>query len=173
MSGLVSNLPAQQLVTGLREAERLANEIKSRQRISSIGGQLSYLIQNAATWDVNETFTTTPPFTYQQKTLQLTYTADGSQSFPVALPYLDLRINGTADANRVDYLFGGGFAGDLGYHSGSDILLVGGIKVALSYLADEQIQRWTILLTYQGSITIRAKAQVVASSGGSVELVRL
>ncbi|MFB6518572.1 hypothetical protein [Streptomyces sp. NPDC056401] len=173
MSELIKSLPRNSFEEAIRQAERITHEIKSRQRLSNIGGQLGYLAQTANTWDVEETFATTPPFTYVQKTLQLTYTADGKQSFPMTLPFIDIRVNGTADVNRVDYLFTGGFSGELGYVNGSNILFVADIKRDVSVMTDPLVQRWTMLLTYQGSITLRAKGQVMASSDGTVELVRL
>lgn len=173
MSDLVKNLPVKTFEESIRRAAQLTEQIKSRQRLSSIGGQLNYLAQTASTWDVDETFPTTPPLTYVQATLQLTFTGSGEQSFPMALPFIDIRVNGTADANRVDYLFTGGFSGQLGYVNGSNILFVHDIKRDVSYMTDPLVQRWTMLLEYQGSITLKAKGQVMASSGGTVQLVRL
>ncbi|MFC8008929.1 hypothetical protein [Streptomyces cinereoruber] len=170
MSEEINQLPCNVLTDRIRTARRLTNELKSRQRLSSIGGQLNYLVETEDEWDVNQTFPTTPPFTYEQKTLQLTHTGDGKQSFPITMPFIDIRINGTADANRIDYLFTGGFSGELGYVNGSNIVLVSNIIRSVAHIENELVDRWTMLLTYQGSITCRAKAQVMASCDGSVAL---
>lgn len=167
-------LPENQLVRSLRQAGRLGQELKARQRLSSVGGQLNYLVETDDTWDLIEAVTYNPMNPFIQ--LRITYTGDGTQKFPAVQPYIDLRINGTADSNKVRYLNEPPFSGALGWVDEgvtTGATLAGGLRPDPAYFEDEDVQRWTLLIQTYGDITCYAKVQAMASCDGTVEIERL
>jgi hypothetical protein len=173
MERSTDQLPDKRFVQAIRQAGRVAQEFKSRQRLSSLGGQLGYLVQTEDDWDLTQTLATTPPVTYQFATFELVVTGSGRQQFPMVTPVLDVRVNGTDSSHKVAPMYGGAFYGTLGWASGANILLLNRTVPDLTYIEDEYVQRWTFGFSYQGSITYYAKAYALSSSDATLELTRL
>jgi hypothetical protein len=162
-------LPQNRLVAILRDVEQIEDQFKARQRVSGASGQLGYLVQSANAWDITQTVTDPVAAV---ASFEITYTANGTQKFPIVMPTVDLRVNGTGNANRLSYLYGSGFNGALGYISGPNSLLMGELTRRHAYLADPLVSKWAFNFVFSGTITYYLKALIQASSDGVVTVVR-
>src|SRR5690242_2321964 len=104
MDKLINQLPERGLINGIRQADQLVSEQKSAQRISGASGQLNYAISSANTWDVTDTLPNVTSSTNIQ--FLVTFTPDGTQDWPEAVLFVDVRINGTDDTHKLQWLNG-------------------------------------------------------------------
>lgn len=163
-------LPERAFERRIRRIRDLNAEFKSRQRLSSLGGQINYHVQSENDWDLTETVTYNPVSPVFQ--LAMTFTGNGRQSFPAVFPYIDLRINGITDSNKISYL--PGMFGTLGWTDGTTtVLLLGAVRPDPVYFPDPFVQRWTLLLQPNATITYYAKAHAMSSSDGTVQIARV
>ncbi|MEW1950662.1 hypothetical protein AB0280_15535 [Pseudarthrobacter sp902506025] len=171
MDSLISQLPERQLINGIRQAEQIGAELKAAKRMSGASGQLNYTLQSANTWDRTETVSAG---SITQMTLVVTMTCDQTQPWPEALLYMDMRANGTADANKFSYLngtyAGTTYSGALGWSDGTSVITSGGMTRNFSNLS--VIFTWTMDFFYKGTITYYAKPVIRSSCGGTMTLTR-
>ncbi|WP_437770607.1 hypothetical protein [Arthrobacter sp. KNU40] len=171
MGDLISLLPERGLETALRQVQQKNSEFKAAQRISGASGQLNYEISSTNTWDRTETVTAAVT---TQMTLVVTMPCDGTQDWPEALLSLDIRANGTADANKFTYLngmyAGTTYAGALGWSDGTNRITHGNMTRA--YNPNTKTFTWTMDFFYKGTITYYAKATIRSSCGGNMTLMR-
>lgn len=171
MNGVINQLPEMALVNAIRRARQVGSELKSAQRMSGASNQLNYTIESANTWDLIQTVSAAST---KQMTLKVTMTCDGTQPWPEALLYLDVRANGTGESNKLSYLMGtiGGqtFNGEYGWTDGTNLITSGSINRAFSN--GPVVFEWTINLFYKGTITYRAKPVIRATCGGTMTIER-
>lgn len=171
MAGTLNQLPEMALLNGIRMARQLGSEFKSAQQISGASGQLNYTLKSENTWDRTETVTAASS---TQMTLEVTMTCDKTQPWPEALLYLDIRANGTGDANKFTYLIGtyGGttYNGALGWTDGTNVITSGTMN--RNFDNATVIFVWTVNFFYTGTITYYAKPVIRASCGGTMTLTR-
>lgn len=171
MSELIDRIPGvQSTIATMRGVIDTTNQIKARQRITGRSGQLAYAVSSSADWDLMLTFPAAPPPAYLSATFTIVFTGDGSQKFPIAVPITDMRVNGTADANKLSYPPG---VAQLEYHSGSnDVLAQTFERPAPDYFDSELQQAWTIDILYRGNITVYIKVRAQATSDGTITVTR-
>ncbi|MDR6794889.1 hypothetical protein J2X12_004326 [Pseudarthrobacter oxydans] len=171
MSDLISQLPERGLETALRQVDQKNSEFKAAQRISGASGQLNYTGQSANPWDITQTITGGG---MTKITLTTTMTCDGSQDWPEANLYMDVRAGGTGDANKFSYLTsvaGGSFYyAMLGWTDGTNIIGYGG----RSRLYDATLKKftWTVDFYYSGTITYYAKIALRSTCPGAATFAR-
>lgn len=167
----INQLPEMALINGIRQADQLVSEQKSAQRISGASGQLNYTIASEDTWDRTETVTAA---TTTQMTLVATLVCDGTQDWPEALLYLDIRANGTGESNKFIYLngtyAGTTYAGALGWSDGTNRITHG--DMTRNFNNSTKVFTWTMDFFYKGTITYYAKATIRSSCSGTMTLTR-
>lgn len=173
MSDLIRQLPERGLETALRDISSLNSELKSAQRLSSLGGQVSYTLQTANTWDLTETLPTVSDLTII--TLRVTLVYDGSQAIPFEQLYLDVRANGTGESNRFVYL-NGTYAGVIvvglqGWTDNTNLIV--NTQTTTTFQLSTITRIWNVDFQYKGSVTYYAKASVQASSNGTLTVARV
>ncbi|MDQ0869055.1 hypothetical protein QFZ70_001528 [Arthrobacter sp. V1I9] len=170
--------PSSQLIGGvfqkrIRTAGRVGQEFKAPQVASGASGVLAYASENATTWDRTETLPYVDPMAggFGECELIVTFTGDGSQELPFAFPASDLRINGTAEANMVDYdafytaWVYGAWPGDNVQATDYDA------PVVASFTSTYQLQ-WKIYFTYVGNITYYLKLRARGTCLGVLTVAR-
>lgn len=171
MAGVINQLPERALLNAIRRTRQLGLELKAAQRMSGDSNQLNYEIQTTNTWDRTETVTAAAT---TQMTLVVTMTCDGTQDWPEALLYLDMRANGTADVNKFVYLngtyAGTTYAGALGWSDGTNRITHG--NMTRNFDNGLVVFTWTMEFFYKGTITYYAKPVIRASCGGTMALTR-
>lgn len=177
MSEVISQLPEHGAVETIREAERATAELKSAKRMSGLSGQLSYLIQTAAVWDKTEAISAPSGSTDSSTPLEfdIVATGDGSQDYPEIQLYLDIRINGTATANKLVVLNGTyssnvRVAGELGFSSGATLYYANSYDG--SHTMTGKVHSWHVKFQFKGSMTYYLKAVCRASCPGTVVVTR-
>lgn len=150
----------------IRQARQLAQEFKSTQPTSGASGQLGYLIQNPADWDLITTLPATAPGNYVYVEWTVTYTADGSQKWPYAVPSTDLRINGTGSGNKLSkdptssqFTYGSVIRGEFDVYD-------------VTTVEDEKVFKWVSQFYYTGAPTCYLKLRAQASSPGTISVAR-
>lgn len=169
----VSQLPERQLVVGIRTADRVGSELKAAQKISGASGQLNYSGQSSSPWDLSQTLTggSTTKITFT-----ITFTGDGSQDWPEAVLYMDMRANGTADANKFTYMTnvanGSFYYAMLGWNDGTPGNIIGYAGRNRTYDSTSKAFTWTVDFYYTGTITYSTKIVLRTTCPGSVSLSR-
>ena len=162
MSEFVRTAPEFGLVQAIKDATNLSHELKGAKRLSGASGQLNYTGQSGNTWDITQTVTNANWTTLE---LTATLTGDGTQDWFEAQAYLDIRANGTADANRFSYLngtyVGTTFAGGYGWTDGTNIITHGG--VTRNYNSVTKKFTWVMTFTFKGTITYYTKIVIRSS----------
>lgn len=157
----------------MREASRIAREFKAPQVTSGASGQLGYAIENNVTWDRTETLPNidpnNPPYTGTADYV-VTFTSDGSQQNPIAIPFTDIRVNGTGDGNVVKYRWNySAFV----YGDPPTVWVFVYDEYIADSVMDETQTRWLIKVVYNGNPTLRFKLKARASSPGSLSIARI
>lgn len=157
----------------IREVDRITREFKAPQVTSGASGQLGYAIENTAQWDRTETLPyidpNSPPFIGSAK-YRVTFTGDGSQENPMAIPLTDIRVNGTGEANKVTYRWN---LGAWAYGDPSILRVFSYDKLITSSVLNPNQLQWEIDVSYSESPTIRFKLRAQASSPGTLSIVRV
>ena len=99
MQQRIQQIPSNRLVSTLKQLQRNQDKLKTAQFTSGRSGLINYLTQTTSTWDSTGSASHTafaPNIIFT-----LTYTSDGSQPYPIALPYADLFINSVDEAHRL------------------------------------------------------------------------
>ncbi|MGJ5804360.1 hypothetical protein ACSCB1_35425 [Streptomyces europaeiscabiei] len=125
---------------------------------------VTYFTESNDPWDDTDTITGASG---QLVELEVTYTGDGSQSYPMVTPYLDLFVNGTDEANRVPL---DGTAYNDG--SGNTAALRKMLLVDAAHLDDELVTKWFVEVLVNGTVTYYAKAYAAGTSRGTLTVVR-
>lgn len=169
----VSQLPERQLVVGIRTADRVGSELKAAQKITGASGQLNYSGQSPNAWDLSQTLTggSTTKITFT-----VTFTCDGSQDWPEAILYMDMRANGTADANKFTYLTsvpnGSFYYAMLGWSDSTSANILAYAGRNRTYNSASKVFTWTVDFYYTGTITYYTKIVLRSTCPGSVSLSR-
>lgn len=170
MSRVRDRLLEHSLERHLRETAQLAHELKARQRLSGASGQLGYAVASTNNWDLTGSLPTSSPPNFNYAEFEVTFTGDGSQEFPVAIPSTDIRINGTALSNQLRY---DPAVGWVSWSSGSNIVRAEVYDQAdVTLLQDPTRLRWKLGLYYSGTIAYYLKTRAHASCPGSISVVR-
>lgn len=171
MSELIDRIPGQEsALAQLREVVETTEQIKARQRITGRSGQLGYAVASAATWDYTETFPTTSGGGYVGAGYRITFTSDGTQDYPIVVPSVDIRVNGTDEANRLKIIPSSGL---YQYSDGSGEVLMQIYERPYEGLFGSKNQSaWDYVFLYRGSVTIRIKPRGQASSKGTFSVAR-
>ena len=176
MSELIDRIPGSESVRArIRGITDTTLQLKARQRLSGRSGQLGYVIGGAPGWDYEASIPVTSG-SYDIAEFRITVTGDGTQKFPIVIPELDVRINGTGEANRMVFS-----PGNHGYAFDSATLSVTAIDYGApvdDLYEDELKSAWTLRIMYMGvgvssAMALRIKLRAQASCGGSVAVVRV
>lgn len=157
-----------QLTETLRQLQIDFNEIKNRQPTSGKSGVLGYTSQTDNEWDKSGTLTSPAPNMGLSIGFEITYTADGSQPYPIVNPFADLQFRSashptweTMEYNEVGWLQ---------WTDGN-----GNSATANAYLTENEgfegnqlVYQWRIYVGYFGSLEYRLKAFTRGSSRGSI-----
>lgn len=167
MSDLISQLPERGLEAALRRLDQGSSELKSAQRISGVSGQINYTLSSSNTWDITQTVTAAD---WTQLEFTATLVCDGTQDWPEALAYLDVRANGTGDSNKLTYL-NGTYAGTTltgfapAWSDGTNILIHNGTN--RTYDSSPRTFTWEMRFQFKGTITYRTKIVLRSSCPGT------
>lgn len=159
-------LEENRLVYRVKTLLRNLEELKKRQRSSGRSGLQSYFSQSVSQWDA------TGSITNGTRNITITFTGDGTQSFPISTPYVDIFANGTDEAHRVPLdgtllnTGGGNTARLIAVDSWSDQLISDDTTV----LTDVNVTRWKMRLSVNGTVTYYIKAYVAGTSLGTVSV---
>lgn len=158
----------------IRTAGRVGQEFKAPQVASGASGVLAYASENeGVTWDRTETLPYVDPMGGGAGIVELTitFTGDGSQKLPFAFPASDLRINGTADANMVQY---DGFynAWTYGAWPGDNVSAVAYDEPVTSSFGSAYQLKWKIYFQYVGNVTYRLKLRARGTCPGVLTVAR-
>lgn len=165
LDALIQHTPARLL----KQAVRNQQQLKARQRQSNVSGQLGYQVETSATWDSTDTLATVVAPALAPLEFDITFTGDGSQRFPIAIPSTDVRIDGTADANKITP----GLLG-LQYSSGLDLAVFDLFDYYdVTLLEDPFVYRWKVRGQYRGTPIYYLKARVRASCPGTLSVTRV
>lgn len=171
MSELIRQLPERGLETALQQIGEKSSEFKAAQRISGASGQLNYTGETANPWDITQTISGGG---MTKITFTVTMTCDGSQDWPEAILYMDMRAGGTGDANKFSYLTGvpGGsfYYAMLGWTDGTNIIGYGGR--ARTYSSVLKRFTWTVDFYYSGTITYYSKIVLRSTCPGAATFTR-
>ena len=173
MSNLIRQIPELELVARIKDASNLSNQLKAARRMSGASGQLNYSGQSGNDWDITQTIT---GGSMTKITFTVTMACDGSQDWPEAILYMDMRANGTADANRFTYLTsvpnGSFYYAMLGWTdaTNANIIAYGGRN--RTYNSVTKTFTWTVDFYYSGTITYSTKIVLRSTCPGAVSLAR-
>lgn len=173
MSELINRIPGQESMMGkLRAVVETTAQLKARQRLTGRGGQLAYMAETDNQWDYQQTLTVPTPPAYAEARFRVTFTADESQRFPIAIPLTDVRINGTGDSNKLKVVPSSGL---YSYTDGSgEVLGEANIDKPVQSLLDSEKQlAWEFYFQYRGTVTLRIKARAQASCPGTFAVTRV
>ena len=175
MSELIDRLPGNEsFVASLRSIQRGTSQLKSRQRFSGKSGQLGYTIDSGNEWDLVVSI----PYSsinFLNATFLIEVEGDGSQEFPIMIPSLDTRINGTGDASRMRFN-----AGNHGYDYNEYNLSVSGVDYCVpaeEFFGDPLKNCWRLRIMYfgiynDGTMTLRLKFRAQGSCPGTIRITR-
>lgn len=158
----VDQLPENQVVQTLAGLKLMAEELKSRQKLTGVGGLLGYLTNTDNQWDLNQSLSGG-----SLAVIEIIFTASGNQQNPFVQPYVDLFFGGTAEANRPDDVL---FSWDDGVNFAT---VLDYLKFDPTYSADPLVSRWTITFTWSGTLDYFLKAYVAGSSDGTLQVNRV
>lgn len=156
----------------IKAAGNTAREFKSAQMTSGAGGLLSYKLENDVEWDRIETLPYVDPNMGNGIVeLTITYVGDGTQLYPFAFTTTDLRVNGTADANKVR------FDTDMlswtyGAYPSSNIQATIFDEPDISSFTSDYQLKWKIYFFYAGTITYYVKLRARGTSPGTISIAR-
>ena len=173
MSQFIERIPGQESMMGkLRAVVETTAQLKARQRLTGRSGQLAYTAENPMMWDYENTLAVPTPPAYNQARFRVTFTGDGSQKNPIAIPLTDVRINGVEDVNKMKVVNSSGL---YAYSDGScDVIGESTIdKPVQSLLGDELQLGWEFYFQYRGTVTLRIKARAQASCPGNFAVTRV
>lgn len=170
MSDALSRLPGRAVETALRTMAVVAQEIKAPQRKSGLSGIRGYPVVSANTWDASGSMGASG-IGASYKFL-VTLTGNGDQEWPVAVPSVDVFLNGTAESNRVpaDVLAGGRI---LLVDANTTIDFDNFGTIDPEALDTENVLRWIISGWIYGSLTYYLKARINSSCPGTVTITRV
>lgn len=162
-----------QLFTTLRQVQLDFNEIKNRQPTSGRSGILGYLSQTLSEWDLIETVSSPSPSFGYSATFEITFTADGSQRYPIINPFADVLLSSPLDPTprKAQYNPSNGF---LSWTDGTNgVTFSGFLQADPSNKSSLYTYKWTIYMSYFGSnITYRLKAFTRGTSRGTLQVLR-
>lgn len=173
MQRRIRNLPQNRLVSTLKDIELGHDQLKTAQYTSGQSGLLDYLIQTGNTWD--STGTAIHTLYIPNIIFTVTYTSDGSQPYPIVVPYADLFINTVDEAHRLSvvqwYLTIGGQAIFLGEAADSGDY-VNFLAVNPAYALNSSTYQWTAEVTTEitTSFTYYFKAYARGTSPGTLSV---
>ncbi|TFD14176.1 hypothetical protein E3T26_08615 [Cryobacterium sp. TMT1-21] len=176
MSELINRIPGNKsAMAALKLITQTTAELKARQRITGRSGQLGYTVSSANDWDYIGLVTYTNS-TYNLGVFRITFTGDGTQRFPIAVPQFDIRINGTGQSSRMI------FNADSGKYEYNDAA----VEVqAFQYgrpvedLFENELQSaWSVELffigkTGSGNFALNIKSRAQSTCKGVFSIVRL
>lgn len=176
MSELIDRIPGREsALAGIRNVVDTTLQFKARQRLTGRSGQLGYAVASAADWDYEGSV----PFntsSYESAKFHIIFTSDGTQRFPIVIPRLDVRINGTATSNRIRFVYADS---QYKYEDSTVNMQVFAYGTPVpAYFASETQSAWLLELFYigktgSGNLPVRIKARAQASSGGTFSVVRV
>lgn len=171
MSELIDRIPGvESTLAKLRGVVNTNQQIKAAQRFTGRSGQLGYAVESDLDWDLVETFPYTPPPGYLSASFAITFTGDGTQKWPIVVLSTDVRVNGTANSNRLAVTPSSGFY-EYADASG-DVLFQAFERHDPAYFDNPNVSRWTIDILYRGTVKIYFKARGQATSDGTFSVVR-
>lgn len=155
-------LPENQLVSLFKEMRDFFRGYKATQPQSGKSGMVNYMSESTLTWDSTATVSSPSPNYYNSLKFTVDFESAHRHEWPVVVPYLELYINSVNEASRLNgqnRLFGSDWSaytyGDFG-------------KEEPQFFDNKWHYRWTIYLSYAGTITYFFKARVVGSDTGVV-----
>lgn len=172
MSDLIDRIPGNEsAIAALKLVSQTTAELKARQRITGRSGQLGYAVQSPAAWDITDALPVPPGSSYFVANYAVVFTRTGEQDFPIALISTDMRINGTADTNRLVVIPSSGL---YTYNDGTCDVIVQTFELPdPAYFESKTQSAWGISIAYSGNVTVRIKARGQATSPGSFAVTRL
>lgn len=161
-----------QLFETLRQLHIDFNEIKNRQPTSGRSGVLGYLSQTNNTWDKTEAIASpSTSFGYSAE-FEITFTADGSQKYPIMNPFVDIYFTSALDPvpRKATY---NPYSGFLNWTDGTNGATFNAYLEGVSTNAASQTTyKWRVSFSYFGSMTYYLKAFTRGSSRGTINVVR-
>lgn len=157
--------PVSQFSQLLKTIEDDLREIKNKQLYSGLAGLLGYLATSNLIWDSTGTRTS------GSVGLEIIFTGDPGQQFPVADLFLDVFFNGTAESNRPTEGYNGWYM----WTDGTNTATVTNPrpKYDVNYAGNTYQYRWTYDFYVDGTITWYIKALVAGSSNGTITINRI
>lgn len=168
MRGGLNDLAGTRLVTELQRISSDLQQLKERQLVSGRSGLKAYLSQSDDTWDA--TGTAGPADIH----ITITFTSDGSQPYPIVVPYADVFINQIDEAHRLSiiqwFLTVSGHAVYLGEFADSGDY-VDFLALDSSSALDPGTYQWTADITATTSVQYFFKAYVRGTCPGTVTVI--
>lgn len=171
----LGRLPQFQAERALKHAGKTQVEVKARQRTSGRSGQLNYLVENSVDFDLVDAL---PPLSSPHIDgfkYELTFTSESS--WPIVSPVYEMYVNGTAESNRVkpDNMGTPRWQASPGSNNQLWLDAFGGNDLAVdtSTLEEEKRLRWIMEGYYSGTLTVRLKIFLYASSPGTLIVRRV
>lgn len=157
-----------QLNETLRQLQIDFNEIKNRQPTSGKSGVLGYTSQTNNTWDKSGTLQSPEPNFGLSIGFEITYTADGSQPYPIVNPFADLQFRSASDPTwrTMEY----NAAGWLSWtdNNGASATATNYLREVEGFEGNQLVTKWTMYISYFGSLEYRLKAFTRGSSRGNI-----
>lgn len=148
-----------------------ASELKATQRITGRSGQLGYRVESNNAWDLTLALPYVEGPALSAATFKVTYTSNGKQKFPIVVPLIDLRFNGTGEGNKLTGAPGGDF---FTYEDANGYVLMGWMDRPDHTLFESETQlAWTFNVLYRGNITLRVKPRAQATCDGTLTVARI
>lgn len=172
-SDAYQSLPQNRFERAIKDARSFPQQIKARQRLSSVGGQLNYEVKTSNDWDIASSLSTGTSII---KNFEIIYTADGTQENPTTIVSIDVRFGGTADINKVNWVNNSYSFGGPGYDDGTNKTSMVGLSEDLTYLANPYVSRWTLRFVANvasPSLAYYMKPTIFSSSGGTLTMAEI
>lgn len=159
-----------QLQETLRQLQIDFNEIKNRQPTSGKSGVLGYTSQTNNAWDASGALQSPAPNYGLSIGFLITYTADGSQPYPIVNPFADLQFRSASDPTwrTMEYNAGGWLSWT--DNNGASATASPYLREEEGYEGNQLVTKWITYISYFGTLEYRLKAFTRGSSRGNIEV---
>lgn len=158
------------VVHELAQLERDFHEFTASQGTSGASGLETYLTSNLAEWDLVLSLGSSADTSYQTTRIEVTYTSNGSQDFPIENIFGDVRCNGTALGNRPQYSEGDFF---LWTDTTRSVIVDKWMTRDESLLTSPTQYRWFCDFSHFKDVTLYFKAVAAGTCPGVLSVVRV